>query len=123
MRLADERGSGSLVAVAIAASVMMLTTVFVTVAGALAVRQSVESAADAAALAAADTVSGAVPGFPCDAAGTAARLASGAVLETCRLDGLVATVVVERPWLSFSVRAAARAGPPGVEGQSNSVSR
>ena len=66
--------------------------------------------ADAAALAAADAVSGAATGIPCErAAGLAER--GGADLVRCDLDGLIATIEVTASVGAFTVRARARAGP------------
>jgi secretion/DNA translocation related TadE-like protein len=73
-------------------------------------RLSAPSAADAAALAAADTISGLVPGVPCDTAGRAAQL-NGANLGGCTFDGLIATVSVSRPAGLPTIEARARAGP------------
>lgn len=76
-----------------------------------AVRQAVAGAADAAALAAADTASGILPGYPCDAA-AATVAANGSGLASCEVDGLVATVTATRYLLGFAVSARATAGPP-----------
>ncbi len=67
--------------------------------------------ADAVALAAADTVSGAIPGIPCE---RAAQMAAhgGAHLDSCAVDGAVATVAVSARHGLFVMRARARAGPP-----------
>jgi len=73
--------------------------------------QRLAGAADAAALAAADTASGAVSGDPCGRAGEIAA-ASGASLEACAVDGLIATVTVSGPFGALAVTASARAGPP-----------
>jgi hypothetical protein len=74
--------------------------------------QSVHSAADAAALAAADTASGAVAGIPCESALQAATM-NGVQLNSCALDGLVASVSVRRSVGVFLLGSTARAGPPG----------
>lgn len=66
--------------------------------------------ADAAALAAADTLSGAAWGIPCERAEQIVRR-GGARLEACEIDEAVATVVVTAPFGAFTVRARARAGP------------
>ncbi|TBN55411.1 hypothetical protein EYE40_14470 [Glaciihabitans arcticus] len=106
-----ERGSGSILAVALIAGTLCLLALLLPLQFALARGQSLAGAADAAALAAADVSSGAVAGFPCESAAVVAR-ANGAELEACELDGLVATVRVTGTVLGFSVRAAATAGPP-----------
>ncbi|MCU1576325.1 MAG: hypothetical protein JWP70_1029 [Leifsonia sp.] len=114
-RLACESGAGSLLAVGVVASVLAVTSMVVTVSLALAVKQRVTGAADAAALAAADTASGAIAGFPCDVAATAARL-NGAELGRCEVSGAVATVSARAGYLGFDISVAARAGPPGEGG-------
>jgi secretion/DNA translocation related TadE-like protein len=98
--------------VSIIACVLAVVGLVVPVSLALAVKQQVAGAADAAALAAADTASGAVAGFPCDAAARAASL-NGAELARCELDGLIATVAARTGYLGFDVTVEARAGPPG----------
>ncbi|MEU1970899.1 Rv3654c family TadE-like protein [Microbacterium sp. NPDC019599] len=73
--------------------------------------QRLSGAADAAALAAADAASGAVRGVPCERAAEIAA-SSGAILESCDLAGLVATVTVSTGFAGLVARASARAGPP-----------
>lgn len=107
-----ESGSGSLLAVGVIASVFVLTMMLVPLSQALTIKQRVTGAADAAALAAANTVSGAIAGFPCEAADAAARL-NGAALGRCDLDGAVATVSAGARYLGFDIVVFARAGPPG----------
>ncbi len=89
---------------ALAVTTFPLATVYM-------MRQSLGAAADAASLAAADVAVGIGPGYPCAAAATAAS-ANGALLTDCRLDGLVATVVVSATVLGFTLVARATAGPP-----------
>jgi secretion/DNA translocation related TadE-like protein len=107
-----DEGSGSVLAIAVIASVIALTTMLVPLAQALVVKQRVVAAADAAALAAADTASGAIVGFPCEAAKTAAQL-NGARLGRCDVDGLIATVSAASSYLGLTITVLARAGPPG----------
>ena len=107
-----ERGSGSVLVVALVAATVAVTGMLLPVAGALVVRHRVAAAADSAALAAADTASGLVPGYPCEAASTAARLAR-ATLADCALNGAVAVVAVSERYLVFDIVARARAGPAG----------
>lgn len=109
---AGESGSGSLLAVGVIASVFALTMMLVPLSQALTVKQRVTGAADAAALAAANTVSGAIAGFPCESADVAAQL-NGAALRRCELDGSVATVSAGTRYLGFDIVVFARAGPPG----------
>lgn len=111
----SERGSGSILAVAIVGACVLLTAVLVPVLALLALGQAVQGAADAAALAAADTASGVVAGYPCEEAAAAAAL-NGASVARCSLDGLIATVAVEREVAGFALSARARAGPPPEAG-------
>jgi len=106
-----QRGSGSILGVALIAGVLCMVAMLLPLQLALARGQAIASAADASALAAADVRSGAVAGFPCEAAAAVAR-ANGAELTACALDGLVATVGVSGSVLGLPVRAAATAGPP-----------
>jgi len=102
--------------VALIGAAMMVTGVSVPLLAALAVGQAVQNAADAAALAAADTASGAVAGIPCTAATEAASL-NGASVTACAVNGLIASVVVERGFLGFSIASRVRAGPPPLPTQ------
>ncbi|MFC6354680.1 Rv3654c family TadE-like protein [Luethyella okanaganae] len=111
VRVGEERGSGSILAVAVLAAVMALTVLTIPVLAVLVVTQTIANAADAAALAAADVASGVVPGVACAAAGQATAL-NGATLESCEISGAVAEVEVSGSWLDMTVRARARAGPP-----------
>ena len=103
--------AGSVLALGLVGVTLTLGAGLVAVGGAAVHAQRVAAAADAAALAAADTAAGAVTGEPCTRARQVAA-ASDARLVHCALDGLVATVEVERSFAAFPVRAAARAGPP-----------
>ena len=107
----SEQGAGSVLALAVIGATMTVTMLTVTLFAAFAVAQSVQNAADAAALAAADTASGAVSGYPCETAGEAARQ-NGAALTGCTVDGLIATITVQRGFLGFELSSRARAGPP-----------
>ena len=109
-RPGGERGSGSVLAVALLGALFTLTAVLVPVLALLPVNQAVQGAADAAALAAADVASGLVPGVPCVTAARSAEL-NGALLVACSVDGLNATVVVSRTVGGFPIGSRARAGP------------
>lgn len=74
-------------------------------------RQRAMNAADAAALAAADAVSGAIPGTPCELAAAVAQR-NGAALTVCDVDGLEASVEVALDASFARLSARARAGPP-----------
>ena len=106
-----ERGAASVLALGIVGAVVALTAAVVPLTTAFVASQRAANAADAAALAAADTISGLVPGVPCElAARVAAR--NGASLRACRADGAVVTVVVVVSAIGMELDAAARAGPP-----------
>lgn len=107
----NDEGSGSVLVVALAAAVLMLTGLALPLNQALTVRQVVANAADAAALAAADTASGLVAGYPCANAARAAEL-NGAALGECVLSGTDARVTAVRHVLGVPVTVAAWAGPP-----------
>lgn len=106
-----DRGSGGVLALVVVLLVAALALAALAIASVLAARARVEAAADAGALAAADTLSGLLPGVPCDRAADAVA-AHGAALADCRLDGLVADVVASDRVAGFAIVAAARAGPP-----------
>jgi secretion/DNA translocation related TadE-like protein len=108
----DESGSGSLLAIAIVATLVAATTLVDSVCFAYEVKQRTARAADLAALAAADTASGLVAGYACESAATAAQL-NGATLEHCEVDGGAARVLTRSDYLGIPVSAEARAGPPG----------
>jgi len=111
-RMVGERGSGTILTVAVLAAVLALVGTVVAVSLALVAKQRVVGAADAAALAAADTASGFVAGYPCAAAKRAAQL-NGAELGGCDVAGLIATVTAHTSYLGMEITVAARAGPPG----------
>ena len=106
-----ERGAGSVLALAVLAATVLLTTIVVLALGLLTVGRSVANAADAAALAAADTASGAIAGYPCEAARAVAAL-NGIVVTRCTVTGLIASVSVGRRVQGIEIFASARAGPP-----------
>jgi secretion/DNA translocation related TadE-like protein len=108
-----DRGSGSLLALAIIGSIAALVTLTIPLCVGLAIRQSVETAADLAALAAADVAAGIAPGSPCAVAGAVA-VANRASLVACSVDGLVVTVRTKHDYLGLSLSATATAGPPGA---------
>lgn len=82
--------------------------------GAAVAARRAAGAADNAAIAAADTVSGALPGEPCERAAEVAE-ASGARLSACGTDDLDAIVTVDVSFAGLSATANARAGPPRGE--------
>jgi secretion/DNA translocation related TadE-like protein len=94
--------------------ILAVTAGLVGVAGAHAVRQRAAAAADSAALAGADTSSGLVGGYPCDAAAEAARLA-GAELLSCIVQETQVQVQVRIRYGVLGAVVAARAGPPPAD--------
>ena len=108
-----ERGSGSVLAVAVVAAVLLLFSLLLPVAIVFSVQQRAAGAADAAALAAADVAVGIRSGSPC-AAASAVAVANTTRLDGCLVDDTTATVRVTAPVLGFGVSARATAGrPPG----------
>ena len=116
-RALDEAGAASVTALGIAGAIVAVSIAVVPVLGVFVASQEAANAADAAALAAADAISGAVTGVPCDLADAVAAR-NGATLVSCEGEGEgpVATVRVEIERFGFTVSAAARAGPPGWNG-------
>ncbi|WP_223694403.1 Rv3654c family TadE-like protein [Leifsonia poae] len=108
-----ESGSATVLAVGIIGALLGLAAAGIAVAGAAVAQQRAANAADAAALTAADVASGRLPGVPCTEADDVAQ-ANGSRVSSCRLDGLIVTIVVESDYLGFTVTAEARAGPPGT---------
>lgn len=113
MRATDERGSGSLLGLAIVGSLIGVVSVTLPLYIGLSARAALSDAAAAAALGAADVASGIAPGSPC-ATAAAVAAANGASAAACQLDGLVVTVRLDREYLGLQLAASATAGPPGV---------
>jgi len=110
-RLRNDRGAGTVLALALVLAVVAVGLSGVGLAAALTARQRVIGAADLAALAAADAASGAIGGVPCDIAAGVAR-ANAARLTGCEMDGLVVSVTVAGSFAGIPVVAHSRAGPP-----------
>ncbi|GLI26178.1 hypothetical protein ARHIZOSPH14_04200 [Agromyces rhizosphaerae] len=111
--ISAERGAGSVLALGVVAATVALTAPVLAASAMLLGGQLAANAADAAALAAADAVSGAVPGEPCERAADAAAR-NGGTLEACAIDGLVAEVRARVVVAGLAQAARARAGPPGA---------
>ena len=109
--VSDEAGSGSVLAVALVAVMVSVALAVLALSAGLSVRQRLIGTADAAALAAADGASGAVPGVPCELARRVAAV-TGAHLQSCRVDGLVASVEVTGAFGAVPISARSTAGPP-----------
>ncbi len=109
--MTDDRGAGAVLALAIVGATTVVLLAVLALGAALVVRQRVIGAADAAALAAADGASGAVAGVPCSLAARVAA-SNAATLQTCAIDGLVASVTVAASVGAIPVSARSTAGPP-----------
>lgn len=107
----SERGSVSVISIAMIGGILALTGCIAGISAAFAVKQRIVGAADAAAVAAADVVSGAMPGYPCARADDAASI-NGATMVDCVINGPSVSVLVKAQILTFEVRVRARAGPP-----------
>lgn len=118
MRRADDRGSATLIVLAVSGLLMFIGLALAGVASIVLTQRSAQAAADLAALAGA---SAAVSGSDaCGAAGDIAR-ANGTALASCEVVGSVVTVGVraDGPRLAgrrYDVTAQARAGPAAGEG-------
>lgn len=110
--MVSDRGSGTVLSIAIVAATVLLTAMTLPLASAFAQRHAIAAAADAAALAAADVAAGVAPGYPCAVARRVAE-SNGAGLSSCEVDGLVATVSASASVLGLTVTMRATAGPPG----------
>lgn len=111
-----DRGSGSILGVAIIAAMLALVVMSIPLYVVLSAKQRAASAADAAALAASSVALGIVPGAPCAAAASVSA-ANGANLTRCVPEGAIVTVRVSVRALGFEVPATATAGPrPAVAG-------
>jgi len=106
-----EHGAGAVLALAIVGAVVLLAVSALTLGSALVARQRAIGAADAASLAAADAVSGAIGGDPCEL-GRRVAVANRMILGRCRIDGLIVTISVSARIGIFAVTAQSTAGPP-----------
>ncbi|MBX3194089.1 MAG: helicase [Schumannella sp.] len=111
MRLAEDAGAGSVLALALVGALVTCSSAVLVLGAALTVRQRAIGAADAAALAAADGASGAIAGEPCELAARVAA-ANRTALTGCQVDGLVATVQVSVRAGPAGATARSTAGPP-----------
>jgi hypothetical protein len=94
---ARDRGSGSILGLAIIGSVVTIVALLVPLVVGLRIRETLAA--------------GIAPGIPCD---VAARLAAanGGSLDACEVDGLVVTVRTDGHFLGVKLAATATAGPP-----------
>ncbi len=110
-RVRGEAGAGSPLAVAVVGAILSMVLLLVPLYSVLGTRSLAMGAADAAALAAADVAIGIVPGIPCEAAASVARV-NHAMVTGCQVDGVIVTVRVSVAILGLPVSATATAGPP-----------
>lgn len=110
---AAENGSGTILAIAIMMTVVVVATLIAPLYMVFLLRQFAAGSADAAALAAADVVSGYTSGVPCEMAERLA-IANRTALTACEVDGFVVTVRVKIVVFALQVSASATAGPPGA---------
>ena len=108
----DDRGSGSVLALAAVCAIVTVASGGIAAVGAGAAHARAAMAADLAALAGADVASGRAGGVPCDVAHDIAQQ-NGAALTGCDQNGTVVTVTTSAPYLVLAATASARAGPPG----------
>lgn len=106
-----ERGSGTLMGLAILATVAILGSSAIAVISGLNEARSLQAVANQAALAASDVSRGVVAGHPCQ---TASPLVSGAGyrLLGCEVEGGKAWIVVGGQWWGIEMSKRAHAGPP-----------
>ncbi|WP_144763549.1 Rv3654c family TadE-like protein [Curtobacterium sp. 9128] len=109
----SERGSATVLLVAVLAVTMVAVGAVLAAAGARVGSVRAASAADAAALAGAAAVVGLVPGGPCAAAARVAR-ANGTDLVACAVRGAVVWVVVSVAAGPVTLHRSAVAGPAPV---------
>ena len=102
-RYLEERGAGTVVALALIGAISSLTLVMFSVTASIVEQVRLDALADNAAIAAADALRGLVAGNPCDVAKAMAPV------SVCSIQGNDVLVVVQKGTLS----ARARAGEPG----------
>lgn len=121
--LRDETGAGTVLGLALIASVVLAAVAVLAVGHAAVVSQRATTAADLAALAAADVARGLAPGEPCAVAAEVARW-HAAELTACTPHGEIVDVTASVAWgadlplldgigvTGLTASADARAGPP-----------
>ncbi|MEO7348631.1 MAG: Rv3654c family TadE-like protein [Terrimesophilobacter sp.] len=112
-RAGCDRGAGSLLVVAVLAVIVGTLLAVAPLFRVLVIRAEMTGVADASALAAADVARGISPGIPCEIAASLAA-SHGALLDKCRVDGVIVTVRVSDLSFAFPVTATATAGPPAT---------
>jgi hypothetical protein len=105
-----EHGFSAAITLVVIASLSLVLTALGTALALAQFQVKLQLTADASALVAADTMLGAVAGYPCENAQTIA-LADGAFLSSCRIVGLGAVVQATQNFGIFEVSRWAEAGP------------
>ena len=105
-----QRGSGTLLGVAILAAVVILGSFAIAITEGLSEARSVQVAANQAALAASDISRGVVPGHPCRVA-SALVTQAGYRLGGCDVAEGKAWIVVARTWWGMTIEKRAHAAP------------
>lgn len=111
IRTGADDGAGTALAIGVVAAVVIVASTMLPLTLGFAKTRTLAATADSAALAAADTASGALPGYPCEAAASAVRLGGGDLVE-CRVDAAIASVTVADDILGIRAESTSRAGPP-----------
>ena len=104
------RGSGSILGVAVIATVALLGSSALAVSDALTEADRVQRVANQAALAASDVARGLAPGIPCRVA-SAIVTEAGVRVARCEVDGEIAVVEVAGSWWGMSLAKRAAAAP------------
>ncbi len=106
-----QRGSGTIMGLAIFATIALAGSLAITVTSGLNEARNVQVVANQAALAASDVARGVVSGHPCR---TASSVVSGAGhrLHVCEVTDGKARIVVASQWWGLDIEKRAHAGPP-----------
>jgi len=107
-----QRGSGTLLGLAVLCATVLLGSAALTVTTGFSEAIRVQMVANQVALQVSDVSRGLVPGHPCPMASTLAASA-GLRLTRCDVEGGDARVVVAGSWWGMGIEKRARAGPPG----------
>jgi DNA topoisomerase-1 len=106
----SDRGSAALLLIGVLAA-LALSLALIGAAGAMWQRVDLQHKVDSLALAGADTLSGRLPGYPCEVVATLAK-SQGVVITSCTATGLEMRVQAAAKWGFISLSARAHAGPP-----------
>ena len=109
-RFAEQRGSGTVLALSAVALAISLFSLSQIVALNLIAQQRLQSSVDSMAVAAADALRGLNTGFPCPTAGEIG-LINGVELDTCRIVGFEVFISAHSKGVGIVLSANALAGP------------